>query len=254
MTEATDNRERSTIRFPYGDLADAIAIANTVRENFGLSCTVEQLAGAMHQSLSGAFRNKVATASTFGLIETSRGGITLSDLGSRAIDPHTESEAAAEAFLTVPLYAAVFEKFRGRQLPSDQGFESEIARLGVSPKVAAKARQALQRSAEQAGFFRHGRDRLVQPATSSMRAVAAATAPPEDAPAAMAPAFQEVQGSRHPLLVGLWQELPDPKSGNFGPAKQQQWLEAATVLLKLLYGGDDPTPAKAPFSAGPSER
>ena len=216
-----------------------MAVAAAIHDNFGLSCDLDQLAGAMHHTISGAFRNKVATASTFGLIETSRGGVTLTDLGSRALDPHTEAAAAAEAFLTVPLYQAVYDKFRGRQLPSDQGFESEIARLGVSAKVASKARQALQRSAEQAGFFRHGRDRLVQPSLASMPAVATTEVrdepPPSGFPGPSAPV--PTPGPQHPMLVGLWQELPDPKSGDFGTEKQTQWLEAAKVVLKLLYVG-----------------
>jgi hypothetical protein len=41
-----------------------------------------------------------------------------------------------------------------------------MARLGVSPKQKERARQAFQRSAEQAGFFQHGSDRLVAPAMS----------------------------------------------------------------------------------------
>lgn len=249
MTDSSDSRERSTIRFPYGDLDDALTVAETIHDTFGTSCDLGDLAGAMHQSISGAFRNKIATAATFGLVETSRGGVSLTDLGGRALDGRTSAAAAVEAFLTVPLYQAVYERFKGKQLPSDQGFEAEITRLGVSAKVAKKARQALQRSAEQAGFFRHGRDRLVQPATVSMPKVAnAETAELTSVrlDASSGGVSGGLSGSQHPMLVGLWQELPPPRSGGFGPAKQAEWLEAAKVTLKLLYGGEtSPEPRTA---------
>jgi hypothetical protein len=41
--------------------------------------------------------------------------------------------------------------------------ERELVGLGVSDKVKDRARQTFERSAEQAGFFAHGRNRLVMP-------------------------------------------------------------------------------------------
>ena len=239
MAETTQTRERSSIRFPYGDLDDALELARVIHANFGFECSLDQLAGAMGYNVSGAFRNKIATAATFGLLETIRGGqVQLTELGSRALDPQTEDAAKVEAFLAVPLYAAVFERFKGRNLPHDQGFEHELGRLGVSPKVSAKARQSLQRSAEQAGFFRHGRERLVKPGPT-MPAVASVE-PDESPHTRPAPARSEsTLPVRHPLLVGLWQELPDPKAGSFDAQRQREWLDAAQVVLRLLYGGSE---------------
>lgn len=49
---------------------------------------------------------------------------------------------------------------------------------------------------------------------------------------------------QHPLLLGLWQELPDPAVSRLTPAKQAQWIETATVVLKLLYGTQEPPSSK----------
>lgn len=236
MTESdtTQPRERSSIRFPYGDLEDAENVAATLHQNYGLSCSLDQLAAGLGQSVSGAFRAKVATAGTFGAIETGRGQVVLTDLGSRLADPRTAPDARAEAFVSVPLYQAVYEKFRGSRLPGDAGLEAEMVRLGVAAKQASKARQALQRSAEQAGFFRAGRDRLVEPAPVNIADVSAAvqtTAEPVIGAAAEAP-----RGPSHPLIVGLWGMLPEPGSGAFGPDEQAEWLEAAKLNLRLIYG------------------
>jgi hypothetical protein len=231
---AEQTRERSTVRFPYGALSDAEAVAEAVWKH-GLSCTIDQLAAQMGQNLSGAFRNKVATASTFGVVETSRGQVTLTDLGERMVDPQTVESARVEAFMMVPLYELVYDAFRGRRLPGEQGLEAEFVKFGVSPKQASKARQAMMRSADQAGFFLHGRDRLVEPplATSSVGPVAA-DAP---TPAVTSQVHQQPDLPHHPLIVGLWGLLPDPQSGKPFTAEQQaEWLDAAKVNLRVLYG------------------
>ena len=107
MAETKQTRERSTIRFPYLDLDDAVELAAKALENFGYECTLDQLVGALRQSISGAFRNKVASAATFGVLETVRGGVMVTDLGAAALDPQTSDLAKVDLFLSVPLYAKV---------------------------------------------------------------------------------------------------------------------------------------------------
>ncbi len=186
----------------------------------------------------------MASAGTFGVVESGRGEVHLTDLGARIADPQTEQSARVEAFLGVPLYSKVFERFRGTRLPGDSGFESELVKFGVAPKAAAKARQTLQRSADQAGFFSQGRDRLVQPAS---RVIAG---PSGDEPTATRPEHTSPREAthheiapalaRHPLLVGLWQELPDPAERKLSPEQQENWIETAKLVLRLLYSGDGP--------------
>jgi hypothetical protein len=74
-------------------------------------------------------------------------------------------QARVDAFLHVPLFQAIYQNHETGLLPDDQGLETEIIQLGVSEKQADRARQAFQRSAEQAGFFKNAKDRLVLPAT-----------------------------------------------------------------------------------------
>jgi hypothetical protein len=72
-------------------------------------------------------------------------------------------EAKARAFLTVPLYKAIFEKYKSGVLPPTGALEREIVALGVSEKQKERARQVFERAAGQAGFFEHGKNRLVMP-------------------------------------------------------------------------------------------
>jgi hypothetical protein len=157
---------RSTIAFPYGALQDAEQVVEALRQR-GDTAPVDALAAEMNQTTtSGSFRTKVATARIFGVIEVRSGHARLTPLGHRLVDSDQAAQARVDAFLHVPLFQRVYDEYRGRNLPPSQGLEAAIARFGVSAKQVNRARQALQRSAEHAGFFKHGRDRLVAPAPS----------------------------------------------------------------------------------------
>src|SRR5262249_54232740 len=145
--EEGDRRERSTIQFPYNDLEDAVAIAKAVHENAGLSCTIDQLAAYLRNSLtSGAFRLRVGNAAIFGLTENERGEVKLTPLGRRIVDATQEAQAKADAFLAVPLYSRIYEHYKGFTLPGSAALEKFMREVGVAAKQTGKARQAFMRS------------------------------------------------------------------------------------------------------------
>ena len=150
-----DGRKRSTISFPYMDLNSAIELAEAIHSNVGLGeCDDDQLAAWTDQSVkSSSFRLQIATARMFGLIDGSSGHHHLEELGKMIVDPSRAREGKARAFLKVPLYGAVYEKYRGGVLPPAAAFERDIVSLGVSEKQKDKARQVFERSAQQAGFL-----------------------------------------------------------------------------------------------------
>jgi hypothetical protein len=54
----------------------------------------------------------------FGLINTDRAdALQLAELGRSVVDSKREREGRAKAFLSVPLFAAVHDKFKGGVLP-----------------------------------------------------------------------------------------------------------------------------------------
>ena len=165
-------RDRSTIAFPYNDLDDAVAVAKAVHSNGGTKAGVDQIAASLgHENIkSGAFRLKVAASRTFGLTTVAREEVTLTALGQRIIDPQQQAAAKVDAFMAVPLYRKLYDTYRGGVLPAGAALESSIAEFGVAPKQADKARHAFQRSADQAGMFASGRDRLVMPALGARSA------------------------------------------------------------------------------------
>ena len=230
----------STVGFPYVALGEAANVASVIFNTHGTSCDDAQLAAGLKTTVtSSKFRSLVSAAKTFGLIDRRSKVVSLTDLGSAIVDPARRDQAMVEAFLAVPLYRKLHDKFAGSLLPQDAGLEAEIQALGVTPKSVARARQTLQRSASEAGFFHAGRNRLVRPATSQDADPLPTTQPIEEVSASDVPEptrapSRASTGPSDPLLVGLWSKLPD--EGSLSPSEQAQWLELARLALAMVYG------------------
>lgn len=225
-------RGRSTIGFPYNDLGNAEELTRTLYERGG-ECTPDQLAAWLTPAASpesGGFRARVTAAQTFGLIERVRGKLGVTDLADRVLDPATAAAARVEAFLHVPLFAAVFHEYTGRRLPPASALEQHITRIGVAPKQAARARQTLQRSAAHAGFFNAVTDRLVLPAVNGAAAVTVPTAGMERERAS-----ETVATAVDPMLQGLYERLP-PVGSEWSEADREHWIAAARSIFILVYG------------------
>jgi hypothetical protein len=241
-------REQSSILFPYLDLNTGVEVAKAMYSTRGHgSMEAHELAATMNQTISGAFRLKTGTARIFGLTERDgRDATKLSDLGRQIIEPETEKAARAEAFMRVPLYAAIYDKYKGQRLPPPKALEREMQALGVSSKQTDKARQAFERSARQAGYFEHGEDRLVRP-----RADLPAGAGDTDREKDRQDDGGERNGNRggsgggdgsdyHPFIAGLLQTLPKPET-EWDTADQGRWLQTAASIFGLIYKGDGRT-------------
>jgi hypothetical protein len=202
---------------------------------------------------SGNFRTKIGTAKTFSVIETQQGKYKLTDLGFSIVDKDRAASAKVEAFLAVQLYRKLYEDFRGKQLPPrPAALENTFVNFGVAPKQKERARQAFDRSAQQAGFFDSGgRDRLIRPAVAALGVAS------DDAPAIDTPSPETGDGNGagygnrsgggngggrpprglHPFIEGLLQTLPEP--GTLWTIEgRAAWLQAAAQNFTLIYKGE----------------
>lgn len=231
-------RQRSTIGFPYTDYDAAVAVAQAIHGNVGHgTCSASaQLAPWMNQSpKSSSFRIQLAAARLFGLIESDDSeNYRLTDLGRRVVDQAQARNAKAEAFIRVPLFKALYEKYKGGVTPPSAALEREIVALGVSEKQKARARQVFESSAEQTGFREQGPNRLVLPAV-------VVTSIPQVDPEGKGSWGGTGGGDElnlDPLLLALLHKIP-PRTEEWPAEKRLRWFRTFAMNVSQVYDGDD---------------
>lgn len=252
--EDADGRQRSTIGFPYNGLGDAIEVARALHSHAGTGeCDDSQLSAWMDSSpKSSGFRMQLSASRMFGLLETASGQHKLTQLGRMIVDPQREKEARARAFLNVPLYKAIFENYKGGVLPPAAALERDIISLGVAEKQTGRARLAFEKSAELAGYFEHGKTRLVMPVVA-VGTPEALREKPEDknrGGGGNGGDGGDNSSAIDPIIDGLLKRLP--KTGNVWPeADRKLWLQLLEGSFKLIY--KDKAPDRLPPPPGDAE-
>jgi len=240
--DSEQGRERSRIAFPYMDLNSSVKVVDAIHANAGTgNCSLQQLSAWMDQSIkSSGFRVQIASARLFGLIESDGSdSYRLTFLGRRVVDPTHCRKAKSESFLMVPLFSALFERYKEGILPPTAALEREIAGLGVAVKQKDRARQVFERSADQAAFFEHGKNRLVMPAVK-----AGEGSPPGDQadPKGRNGGGGSGSGGEQleldPLLMALLRKIP-PSGEEWPSEKRLRWFKTFAMNVSQVYDGDD---------------
>ena len=231
-------RERSQIEFPYSDLERAIDLATVLhREGGQAKIDQTQLAVAMDKSASGGtFRGRVGAARMFGLVETEQGRIGLTPLGLQITDDQTAPVARVEAFLNVPLYSAMFERYQGYALPPAAAIERQMESLGVPTKQKERARQAFSASAQYAGFIASN-GRFSKPTIPGARLRKKFRRTPRITAGG---GGNDGGDELHPFIQGLLKTLPKPGE-TWDAVGRANWLNTAASIFTLIYKGNGST-------------
>jgi hypothetical protein len=235
------SRQRSTIGFPYSDLADAMQFAQAIHDHVGHGdCDDDQLAAWVDQSpKSSGFRTQLSASRMFGVIETDGNGKhKLTPLGQQIVDPGQTREAKVLAFLNVPLYKAAYEKYKGTIVPPAAALELDFVRLGVAEKQKDRARIAFNKSAEQAGFFEHGKNRLVQPGIVAKGATGNVGSDVKDDSAGDGGGGDGPTLNLDPLLMALLQKIPSKTEG-WSASRRVRWFRTFAMNVSQVYDEDD---------------
>ncbi len=247
------SRQRSSISFPYVDIGAAFNLALAIHSHVGHgSCTEDQLAAWTNQSArSSGFREQIRAAKMAALIEGESGNLQLAEVGRNLADPDKARAAKAQAFLSVPLFKAVYDKYRGTVLPPAAALERDMVGLGVSEKQKDRARQVLERSADLSGFFESGKTKLVMPAiaegsgTRGQRENKSSGNGGEgkgdsggngSASGGGASGGGE-GGASDPLIQAVIQKLP--AKGPWPADDRIKWLKMLSMAFDIAYGSDE---------------
>jgi len=156
-------RQRSIYLFPAYGFTTALDIARRVEESGGGSLTEETLAINLGLSAkSSGFRLKSLAARQFQLI-SKQGDTLITTPVAKAIFKPTSSQDAPrgyrEAFLSIPLFQAVAERYRGQRLPDSQTLRNVLEReFHVEHARVQQAERMLLDSARDANLLKHASD------------------------------------------------------------------------------------------------
>jgi hypothetical protein len=242
---------KSGTQYPYFDLDDSIAVARAVHERGGGACTRDVAAVALGYSTtkSGAFVSRIYAAKQFGVIRIEGDTLATTDRAISILHPVMESDAIngrRDAFLSVPLFQKVYEKFKGTALPPDLGLknllknEYKIVEDRINPAL-----RVMLKSAGQAGFFAvaGNKSRMIAPTgvvhtgTGKLDAQPAKTdndSQPERPKPAPTGGGSDGPPGVHPALVAMLRELP--RAGTEWPsAKKDRFLTAFRSIIDVVY-------------------
>lgn len=233
---------------PYFDVDSSLKVAEVVYNRGGGSCSADQLAAWLEYASvrSGTYLTRVSAANKhFGFIDQSGDNFTVTDRAKKILAPVMPEDAISakvEAFLAVPLFAKVYEQFRGSQIPHEIGLKNLFqSTYKLLPDRAAPAVRIFLNSAEQAGLLTADRTRLIKPTAAS-----GATKPPQGEkeetvlPEKQKPGGGGGDGPRgiHEAISGLLRYLPPPGTP-WSKQKKESFMKAFTAAVDLIYPEED---------------
>lgn len=156
-------RQRSVYLFPAYGFTTALDIARRVEESGGGILTEETLAINLGLSAkSSGFRLKSLAARQFQLIGKQGDTLTTTPVAKAIFKPTSNEDALRgyrQAFLSIPLFQAVAERYRGQRLPDSQTLRNVLEReFHVDHSRVQQAERVLLDSARDTHLLNHTGD------------------------------------------------------------------------------------------------
>jgi hypothetical protein len=242
---------KSGYSYPYYNMEDSLNVAQLVHERGGGSCNRDQLASFLKykSTNSGAFLARVNAAKMFGFISTEPGLISATERSRNIfapVMPIEADQAKVDAFLSVPLFKAIFDKFRGNVLPPSDGLKNLLQHsFNIVKDRVTPAHRVLMESAEYAGYFNtHGDStRLIQPLAGNTRTQPEGTPGPiktsDSKPETLERRKLSSDGGGppagiHTAIIGLLRELP-PIGESWESSKKERFFQAFKAVVEVVY-------------------
>ena len=160
---ARKQRQRSAYLFPAYGFTTALDIARRVEESGGGALSEETLAISLGlSSKSSGFRLKSLAARQFQLINKQGDTLTTTSVAKAIFKPTSNEDAVRgyrESFLSIPLFKAVAERYRGQRLPDSQTLRNVLEReFQVETSRVQQAERMLLDSARDTHLLKHRGD------------------------------------------------------------------------------------------------
>ena len=136
------------IDYPRASLKNSLELANAVYE-FGGGCSTEIAADKLNKKVTGAFSALIASSVKYGLINIKKGQLSTTDAFrdyKLAYTPDEANKKARMAFLSIPLFKEIHNRFLGKKLPVEHFENLLIRECDVPQQLASRV----------AGYFIEG--------------------------------------------------------------------------------------------------
>ena len=156
-------RQRSVYLFPAYGFSMALDIARQVEESGGGTLAEETLAVNLGLSKnSSGFRLKCLAARQFNLLVKQGATVSTTSIAKAILKPTSDEDALhgyRQSFLSIPLFQAVAERYRGQRLPDSQTLRNVLEReFSVERKRVQQAERLLLDSARDTYLLKHRGD------------------------------------------------------------------------------------------------
>lgn len=128
------------LNYPLASFQKAFSLADAV-DALGGSSSVENCALKMQRKVSGGFMVIISSAQKFSLVNFEKGIITTSQEYKLIKHSYTNTERRVllrKAFLAPQVFSMLFERFKGRELPTDMLDKILIREFGVEEDTAKR--------------------------------------------------------------------------------------------------------------------
>jgi hypothetical protein len=161
------DRLKKGSRPPYISLADAFGLVTEIYEQGGGRASKDLMSRVTKNSTSSSsFQRKVAALKSYGLLGEEGDYFVLTDtaMGIAApTSPQAASDARERAFLSIDVFAKIFDRHKGKLLPADEFLKNIIEQdLAIPKDVSKDWIVAIKDSLKAAGFLFDRGDGKVQ--------------------------------------------------------------------------------------------
>jgi hypothetical protein len=158
QADVKKTRQRSPFLFPAYSFGTGLDVAKRIEDGGAGVWSEETLAVNMGLSMkSSGFRLKCLTARQFGLVAKQGDNLVTTPLAKAILKPTSEGEGPnnlRQAFLKMPLFQAVAERYKGQPLPQKDTFLNVLEReFGIEHARVKDAERMLRDSAREAGVL-----------------------------------------------------------------------------------------------------
>lgn len=143
------------LEYPTASIKKSLGLAKAVDE-LGGSSSLAMCAEKLNKKISGGFREIAISSTKYDFLVLKRGTLAITPLYrdiKLAYDEKEKETLLQKAFLNVPLFQKIYDRFKGQKLPVDIFDKLLIKEFSVSERMASRVKKYFIEGAKEVGLL-----------------------------------------------------------------------------------------------------